>query len=138
MARNKTRVPSQAQDTPYHLVTQAVACSKQAHIKAQVEILRTKKTAHTCKATVWRWHLGAGMFKTSAKWMQANCWHVCLLFCGMWAPATDCLQWTVIGRYQGPLNMDTSCHTSLWFLCPSSQSNTTLSRRRGHRHMPHT
>jgi hypothetical protein len=55
MARNKTRVSPQAQDTPYHLVTQAVACSKQAHIKAQAEILRTKETAHTCKATVWRW-----------------------------------------------------------------------------------
>lgn len=48
MARNKTWVPPQAQDTPYHLVTQAVARSKQAHIKAQVEILwKKRKRLHT-------------------------------------------------------------------------------------------
>jgi len=92
MAWDKTWVPPQAQDTPYHLVTQAVARSKQAHIKAQVDILckkKEKKTAHICKATVWRWHAGAAVFKICAKWMLANCGQVCLLLCGTCAPATD-------------------------------------------------
>jgi hypothetical protein len=47
MAWNKTWVPPQAEDTPYHLVTQAVACSNQPHMTTKVDILCTKTRLHT-------------------------------------------------------------------------------------------
>ena len=84
MARNKTRVPQQAQDTPYHLVTQDVACSNQPHMMAQVGILCTKTRLHTHAKLLFR--NGTQVLKCSKiceKWMQANCWQACLLFCEM-------------------------------------------------------
>ena len=47
MAWNKAWVPPQAQDTPYNLVTQAVACSNHLHMKEQVDTLCAKTRLHT-------------------------------------------------------------------------------------------
>jgi hypothetical protein len=70
MARNKTGVPPQAQDTPYHLVTQDVACSNQPHMTAQVGILCTKTRLHTHAKLLFR--NGTQVLKCS-RYVKSGC-----------------------------------------------------------------